>query len=229
MDFDLKKVLNDIKDKKKVSISGLQRDYSIGFIIANEWFGNLYETGYISYDGTVQTEKVYEALGLTYDPGIKIIFLDVDGVLNCSSTKDLCGCYKGIEDEKVSHLRKIIEVTDAKIVLVSSWKYHWYKDPNLKDKQDESAKYLDAKLNSQGLFVMDKTEDESVYRGEGILEYLRCLKSKGVKVDKFVILDDEVFDYKETRLMKHLVQTSFSGGGLQEKHIFKAWEKLGVK
>ena len=76
---------------------------------------------------------------------LKIIFLDVDGVLNCKSTPDRCYGYIGIEDEKVNHLKRIVEETSAKIVLISSWKEYWKKNP-YKSHQDCLANYLDKKL-----------------------------------------------------------------------------------
>lgn len=51
---------------------------------------------------------------------MKIIFLDVDGVLNCQNSKSNCYGIMGIDDDKVSRLRKIVECTDAKIVLIST-------------------------------------------------------------------------------------------------------------
>lgn len=227
MELDIKTILNDIKDKKRITMSYLQRTYSIGFIKANKEFDKLVEDGYVSESGEVQTAKVYKALGEEYDPGIKLIFLDVDGVLNCSSTKDKCNGYLGIEDEKVTFLKRIVEATNAKIVLVSTWKYYWYKEPNLKTQQDEMADYLDAKLKRQDLIIVDKTEDEELNRGDGVLEYIRRLKWRGIKVDKFIIIDDEIFDYKETKLTRNLIQTGFYGGGLQAKHVIKAIDKLG--
>ena len=62
----------------------------------------------------------------------KIVFLDVDGVLNSITTKDRCGPYVGIDDKKVSNLKDIIDATSAKIVLVSSWKEGWKKEPQHK-------------------------------------------------------------------------------------------------
>ena len=58
---------------------------------------------------------------------IKVIFLDVDGVLNDQASNSKCGFYTGIDDKKVKRLRAIVEATNAKIVLVSSWKKHWEK------------------------------------------------------------------------------------------------------
>jgi hypothetical protein len=226
MDLDLNVILNDIKDKKTVSISDIQRTYSIGFNKSYSFFKELIDKEYISSTGEVNTKKVYKTLGLKYHRGVKIIFLDIDGVLNCSTTKDKCGPYTGIEDEKVNILKQIINQTHAKIVLTSSWKEHWHSSESLKYKQDDLANYLDEKLTKQGLKVVTKTKDEGLNRGEGILNYVKRIELKGVKVDKFVIIDDEMFDYKKTKLTKYLVQTSYSSGGLSQKHIDKVLEKL---
>ena len=59
---------------------------------------------------------------------MKIIFLDVDGVLNCKSSKSRCGGFLGIDDSKVKLLKEIIDITGAKIVLSSSWRYGWRRN-----------------------------------------------------------------------------------------------------
>ena len=152
-----------------------------------------------------------------------IVFLDVDGVLNCKDTVDHCGPFKGIEDKKVALLKKIVESTNSRIVLVSSWKEWWYKEAELKNDQDFMATYLDIKLAKQGLTIVDKTDDYDAFdRGDGILKYIENLKRGGICAINFIILDDEMFDYKETKLTKNLVQTSFDQNGLERKHIRKA-------
>lgn len=226
MDTELLEILREIKDMKKVTISYFTRTHSISFVEGNKIYAKLLENGYINCEGAVCAQKVHEAIREVEDEGIKIIFLDVDGVLNCSSTKDKCGYYIGIEDKKVSLLKEIVNATNAKIVLVSSWKESWYKEQFFKSHQDILANYLDSKLNEQGLTIFDKTEDEIDNRGDGILEYVRHLKWKGVKVDNYIVIDDELFDYLKTKLTKNLIQTSFNSGGLQEKHVKKAIGKL---
>lgn len=57
MDFDTKNVLKGIKDKK-ISMSYLQRTYSIGFVKANKEFSKLVEVGYVSSEGEVQTVSI---------------------------------------------------------------------------------------------------------------------------------------------------------------------------
>ena len=157
----------------------------------------------------------------------KVLFLDVDGVLNCWSTKDRCGSYIGIDDTKVALLKEIIDATGASIVLVSTWKDRWFKEPSLKVNQDEMANYLDSKLAKFGLIAADRTfEDDYLRRGVGILDYLEEQRQKGIEITDFVILDDEIFDYEETNLIGHLVLTCFEENGLEPQHEREAIEKL---
>ena len=227
MEYELNELIKNIQSKDKISISYIQRTYNFGFPKAGRIFYKLVGDGYISITGEVNKSKVYDTLGEEHKPGIKIIFLDVDGVLNCHSTKDLCGPYKGIEDKKVVLLKELVDKTGAVIVLVSSWKEWWTSNPKFKDKQDDLANYLDEKLAKQGLVIKDKTHDyNSVRRGRGILRYLNSLHENNISVDKYVILDDEMFDYLETKMTKHLIQTSYYQNVLEKKHVRKAIEKL---
>lgn len=145
---------------------------------------------------------------------MKIIFLDVDGVLNCLNTEERVGCFIGIDDLKVFHLRDIVNATNAQIVLCSSWKLGWEKE--LKSQQDREANYLDKMLAAQGLHILDKTFEPngSSRRGEGIKLWMSPFKEGDI--ESFVILDDEVFDYAQEGLLPHLVQSSFYAeqGGL---------------
>ena len=147
---------------------------------------------------------------------MKVIFLDIDGVLNCSTSKSGCGYYTGIDHDKLARLKYIVECTGAKIVLCSSWKEQWFRQP-LKDLQDESANYLDRKFRRERLTIMDKTEDHVDDRGAGILKWKEKLC-----IESFVILDDELFDYEETGLIPYLVKTDYENGGLQDIHAEQA-------
>ncbi len=211
-----KELLDVINTKKKISISFIQRTFSYGYVKSHKLFNELIEQGYIDSEGNVLKKEEKES-----KPGINIIFLDVDGVLNCHSTKDLCGPYRGIEDKKVALLKEIVDSTAAIIILVSTWKEYWYRKH--KADQDDLADYLDAKLAKQGLKIIDKTDDYNSFdRGDGIIEYLRFLKKRDIKVNKFIILDDQTFDYKERKLTKYLVQTSYNKDGLEKSHVRKA-------
>ena len=223
----LVKVLNNIKKMECISPSYLQRNFDIGYNRSQKVFSELISSSFVDEKGRVNKEKVYAAINEEYVPGLKIIFLDVDGVLNCHSTKDMCGMYTGIEDKKVALLKQIVDSTNAKIILVSNWKEWWFKEPQLKSKQDELANYLDEKFKKQGLVIADKVDDYyGLNRGDAILEYLRKLKWAGLEADKYVVLDDELFDYMKTKITKNLIRTSYDKNGLEMKHVRKAVEKL---
>lgn len=155
----------------------------------------------------------------------KIIFLDIDGVLNCSTSKsychdDICGVITGIDSDKVKRLAKIVEVTGAEIVLSSDWKDGWskyYTSP-----KPSHAKYLDNHLYKKGrLTIKDKTPSTSKgswFRGEEILAYLRSHKD----VENYVILDDTFFeDFSIKEISEHLVLTDYKVG-LTDADVEKA-------
>ena len=142
----------------------------------------------------------------------KIIFLDVDGVLNCSTSKSFCidddgRVIKGVDSDKVKRLAKIVESTGAQIILSSDWKDGWSK--YYTSSKPSHAKYLDNHLYKKGrLTIKDKTPNTSKgswYRGEEILTYLRSHPD----ITDYVILDDTFFeDFSVKEISEHLVLTN---------------------
>ena len=142
---------------------------------------------------------------------MKVIFLDIDGVLNCSTSKsfchdDLCGIIHGIDSDKVKRLAKIVEVTGAQIILSSDWKDGWEK--YYTSQKPSHAKYLDNHLYKKGkLTIKDKTPNThkgSWFRGSEILAYLRTHQD----IENYVILDDTFFDdFDNKEIEEHLVLT----------------------
>ncbi len=142
---------------------------------------------------------------------MKIIFLDIDGVLNCKTSRSRCGKYVGIDDGKLSTIKRVADATGGKIVLVSTWKQSWQKLEKDKFKQDDLADYLDKKFKRHGLEVYDKTSDSlnGMYfsRGESILDFIYRNKVTG-----YVILDDFQYDYDGCGLTDNLVKTNNATG-----------------
>lgn len=62
---------------------------------------------------------------------VKIIFLDIDGVL--THTDYLNWQTRHIDPERVRFLAKIVELTDAQIVLTSTWKDGYDRQSGKKD------------------------------------------------------------------------------------------------
>lgn len=154
----------------------------------------------------------------------KVVFLDVDGVLNTPDSKSRCNGCIGIDNDKLKLLKEIVEATGAKIVLVSTWKEYWERLPQRKHLQDEFAYYLDKKFKDAGLEVADKTLNgwDSIWysRGEGILDYIQIHKPKS-----FVILDDIQYDYDGCGLTDNLIKTN-AKVGLTAEQVQQAIEIL---
>lgn len=159
---------------------------------------------------------------------MKIIFLDIDGVLNAEEDyykyvdgekvrkrQTHCNGLLGIPMKRIRILSRLVERTGAKIILTSSWKRsveaYW------KNGESSHGKYLVDRFKKCGLTVDGTTyhyERSWVDRGEGIIEYL----ADHPDVTDWVVLDDEYFsDYADARISDHLILTSFERGGLTEK------------
>lgn len=135
---------------------------------------------------------------------MKVIFLDIDGVLNSNEyferTKNNKLNRVELDIKCLKVLKEIIDETKAYIVVTSSWRL-------LKSFED-TKRYL----KEFGIDIYDITKSIYGNRGEEIRDYL-----KNHDINKFVILDDEIFtDFNE--LKNYLVKTSFYNGGLKEEH-----------
>jgi hypothetical protein len=103
---------------------------------------------------------------------MKIIFLDIDGVLNCQKTTERFHGFVSIDPKLVKRLNRILKETDAKIVLSSTWRLF---EDNKEILEKTGIKYIDVTPSFHGL------------RGEEINDWL----SKHPEVDRYVILDDD--------------------------------------
>ena len=156
---------------------------------------------------------------------MKFIFLDIDGVLNCSETKHKSptGCV-GIDPDKVFQLKQIVDATGAKIILTSTWKTDWFITNNL-DELNKDGRYLYDSLSAHGLGILDKTIDYAwSKRGQGIIDFL-----KNSYCESFVILDDGLFDFLELGLDRYLVRTEYFDEGLTKYHVEKAINILNTE
>ena len=110
---------------------------------------------------------------------IKVIFLDIDGVLNvyCES-RDKYGC--NFHPHFVDNLKHIIDETDAKIVISSSWK----ADGLITIKK----MWLDRNLPGEVIDITEGRPDRK--RGNEIQQWLD--KHKEEIVDYVIIDDDDV-------------------------------------
>lgn len=163
---------------------------------------------------------------------MKIIFLDLDGVLNSLTyfqelkrqglTQDRI--MDSLDPVMVERLNRIVEATNAKIVISSTWR-------NLHSMDELKAFLLKYAFKYNG-HVIDVTPTLNKDRGYEIEwwlnEYHRGF-DLGVEqelITSFVILDDNsdmVYDH----LLSRLVLTTWENG-MEEEHAQKAIEILGV-
>lgn len=143
---------------------------------------------------------------------MKVIFLDVDSVLNTIDTfkmrKDIYNKYglviPRIDLYRVEFLKEIVNKTDAKIVVSSTWR-----------KYDNDMKELKEVFSLFGLEIYDITGiDESAKKGIEIIDWLN--KNE---VDSFIIIDDEISDL--VGLEEYVVKTRVNrfATGLMKEHI----------
>lgn len=155
---------------------------------------------------------------------MKVIFADVDGVLNCSNTRERIDGIYFVEDQKIEYLKEIIELTGAVVVLSSTWRLGWARMQLQASYHDVHFEMLRNKLQEHGIQLYDRTpimNDEP--RGKEIDEWLRCHPD----TESFVILDDDSDMYIHIgRLVKTSWYNKGSGAGLQRKHIRPAVELL---
>ncbi len=152
---------------------------------------------------------------------MKVIFLDVDGVLNSDEyfdkirNLDIQGIEREIDIEKIKLLKKAIDETGAKVVLCSSWRY------------TTNAQHLKELLSNYGIYV-DTTPFLENKRGLEIKQWL----SDNENVEDFVILDDEIFDSYDQELIKKLIKISNGNGrnfgeGLLIRDVDEIIKRLG--
>ena len=146
---------------------------------------------------------------------MKIIFLDIDGVLNSWRYDQVrMSLADNIDETRLPLLYQIVASTDAKIVLTSSWRKHWERDFN---KSDSIGQHLNQLFDEHGLAIFDKTiESSDNNRTDEIRDWLA-----NNSVEQFVIIDDIAFGWDE--LESHLVRTNYRiGRGLHDSHVSQA-------
>ena len=150
---------------------------------------------------------------------MRILFLDIDGVLNTQKylkevwdkkkrdhvdldDLDSLANHKmlDIDMNKLKLLKEIVDECDLSVVITSSWK------------RLTVYPLVEKRLIELGIPVVGVTIDNMDNRGHGIKNYI-----KKYNIKEYIILDDDIFyDYDE-EILKRLVKTSFYEDGLDEE------------
>lgn len=134
---------------------------------------------------------------------MKLIFLDVDGVLNCAASFTRRGNPFPIDDNKVDLLAQIVEATGAELVLSSTWREDFNSKMDIIDKHCGAPELIE-KLKTRGLKFIGRTGYD-VNRETEIKNFLQEF-SKDHEIKSFIVLDDDVVH------MPQLVKTNWNLG-----------------
>ena len=156
---------------------------------------------------------------------MKVIFLDVDGVLNSDEFFDNNKDNSYIDEKTVRLLKKAVEETGAKVVVSSSFRY------------TRSFGKVQEILLRNGI-TFDKTPFLDNERGKEIKQWIaeHSKISEELKdvseVEDYVVLDDDIFDDFDEEILSHLIKMEENevrgfGKGLQEKDVDKIIERFG--
>lgn len=152
---------------------------------------------------------------------MNIIFLDIDGVLNSERYMRKYGSTGLVIDPlRLALVKRIVDETDAKIVLTTSWREHWDVDG---DRCDSVGREINDVFGGAGLSIFDKTPLIDRNREKEIEQWLAC----NYPIDNFVVIDDCFLDSKTIR--DHFVKTDNYRDGLGEDNTAEAIKILKCK
>lgn len=135
---------------------------------------------------------------------MKVIFLDIDGVLNTNSDREIL-------NDKLKLLSELVSKTGADVVLSSSWRYGWNQ---LKLNQPGTRIYRLKQLLKDNDIVIKDTIGLDLTKSIQIKNYINTNMTSN-----YVVLDDEPID------IANLVKTN-GDVGLTQSDCQKAYQLL---
>ncbi len=154
---------------------------------------------------------------------MKIIFLDIDGVLNSRRYDAQRTQTDGnIDPACLTLLASLVKRTGARIVLTSSWRTHWDPCGNGSDAVGRSLAQI---FSENGTPLFSKTPVRHAMSRSLEIAAWMALRDD---IEAFVILDDMRFGWG--RLEPFLVRTDYNiGCGLGASHVDRAAAILGER
>jgi hypothetical protein len=139
---------------------------------------------------------------------MKVIFLDIDGVLNTKETYDNMYRTKGflsvgeipIDKFRLEYLKTIIDETDAKIVLSSSFRNFFIKQEDELVPTSLKGRHLYNWFLRYGIDIYDITPTNGNKREDEIKQWLFTHDD----IEDFIVIDDDptIFDDLSSKLRK---------------------------
>lgn len=126
---------------------------------------------------------------------MKVLFLDIDGVVNSYNTQERFMGFLGIQPDLADLIKEIIEKTGCKVVLSSTWR-------------SDKATRNHVKLKVCDFIDITPKSDRRGFRGDEIRRWLALHP----EVTKYCVLDDNSDFHMEQKLF----QTSMTRGITRE-------------
>ena len=144
----------------------------------------------------------------------KYIFLDIDGVLNGQHSINETPLYSFY----LNNLKELINKTNAKIILSSSWRNFLHKENNkyVPNKEGGYGDKLIKAFDELNLEIHDTTElgYSKNKRGFQIKEWLDNYADKEYK---YIILDDD--EDMLTEQFEYFIKTKFNGKSIEDEGL----------
>jgi len=124
---------------------------------------------------------------------MKVIFLDIDGVLNCKTTTERWKSYVGLDQDLILIFEELVKKTKSSVVITSTWRLH-----------DNWRQIL--KENGLNCRLLGRTPSVIGIRGDAVNKWL----TKRSNVEKYAILDDDDDFYPDQSLFRTTFETGLT-------------------
>ena len=145
---------------------------------------------------------------------MKIVFCDIDGVLNSEIGTKKTGI-AGIEEDKLALLKSLLERTGAELVITSKARF-------AKTIHEERLEIV----RRYGIVIKDAFQGGALTTRPKAIEVLAYLQNKASGCQNFVIFDDNDDGFSETFGSNAILVDGHTG--LSESDVEKATQILGI-
>ena len=160
---------------------------------------------------------------------MRIVFLDVDGVLNTPSTECMTRTgHQFIDEDKITILKKITDTAEAAVVVSSGWCYGGmlsaagvHEGNFVSDFNELIDKLQEFKVSIAGR--IDFKQGTPSGKGEGIRDWLVLNKDR---IETFVVIDDQVDKMGFSNEYNEILFKTDKNTGITEEIANKAILKL---
>lgn len=155
---------------------------------------------------------------------VKILFLDIDGVLNCTDVVDKKPSNDervyGLNPDLVNNLKKVVDATGCRIVVSSSWRHHLDYAPFQPKRKWRNVLAEMIGYDASRLFIGSTPRGNTGKRGDEILAWILENKDEYGAYQsgpmRICVVDDEIGDIICNIDRRNVVKTDMRKGLTEE-------------